>query len=87
MYGHIQAMGVADAIFETVENTDNQKKGELLESFVLVPGLVMLTYSEYHPYILVFTIIIATNSPVRMNLIFYDRRRQRTSDGQIEPIT
>ena len=83
MYGHIQAMGVADAIFETVEDTNNQKKGELLESFVPVPGLVMLTYGEY---ILVFTIIIATNSPIRMYLIFYDRRRQRMSDWQIEPI-
>ena len=69
-----------------MEDTSNQKKGELLESFVLVPGLVMLTHGEYHHYILAFTIIIATNLPVGMNLIFYDRRRQRTSDGQIEPI-
>ena len=32
MYGHIKGMGVADAIFETVEDTDNQKKGELLQT-------------------------------------------------------
>ena len=66
-----------------VEDTNKQKKEELLQwkCFVLVPGLLTLTYDKYHRYPRVYK---ATNSPVRMK--FQDFITTDDDSGQTEPI-
>ena len=56
-YGSIQAMGITNAIFKMVEDTNNQKKGELLEWKCFVLVLLTLTYGEYHHYPRVYKLL------------------------------